>query len=115
MKKTPNALVAAGRISDQTLPARWNQSAIMMYSGMMPSWVGTIMVATTSSSRPLRPLKRSLAKRSAHSNTPWRWITHIRESALNYGQKNVSAAPSRQVPGGQKPGSGTRESALMQP
>src|SRR6516165_9689602 len=29
---------------------------------MMPSWVGTIMVATTTASSPLRPRKRSFAK-----------------------------------------------------
>ena len=33
-----------------------------MYIGMMPSCVGTIMVATTSRRKALRPLKRSLAK-----------------------------------------------------
>ena len=33
-----------------------------MYSGMMPSWTGTIIVATMTSSSALRPRKRSLAK-----------------------------------------------------
>ena len=35
---------------------------ISMYSGIMPSWTGTIIVTTTASSSVLRPRKRSLAK-----------------------------------------------------
>src|SRR5207248_7389797 len=62
MKKTPKALAAAGRMSAWRWSAQPNHWAIMMYSGMMPNWVGTIIVAITVPSRAPRPRKRSLAK-----------------------------------------------------
>ena len=43
------------------LPARSNLT-IMSNSGIMPSWVGIIMVAMMISNMPFLPLKRSFAK-----------------------------------------------------
>jgi hypothetical protein len=39
-----------------------------MYSGITPSWVGTIIVAMITSSRALEPRKRSLAKANPASD-----------------------------------------------
>src|SRR6266498_2902205 len=61
-KNTPNAEVAAGTISAWIWLFQCSHCDIMMYSGMMPSCGGTIMVAMTPASSMLRPRKRSLAK-----------------------------------------------------
>ena len=61
MKKTPKAVTIQGRTTDQMLPAQ-PRLDIRMNSGTTPSWVGTAIVAmTTTISHPL-PRKRSLAK-----------------------------------------------------
>src|SRR6266487_1809804 len=62
MKKTPNALAAAGTMSAWSWLDQCSQFAIMMYSGMMPSCGGTIMVATTMPSSAPRPRNGSFAK-----------------------------------------------------
>src|SRR5215207_4343723 len=60
IQNTENALTSAGRITACSL-APQPSSATSMYSGMMPSWVGTIIVAITVTSSALRPRKCSLA------------------------------------------------------
>ena len=44
MKNTPNAVTSVGRITACRCPAR-PSLAIIMYSGMMPICIGTIIVA----------------------------------------------------------------------
>ena len=62
MKNTPKALTRAGAMTAGSVSVH-SSSIISMKSGMMPSWVGTIMVATTTSSRNACAARnRSLAK-----------------------------------------------------
>src|SRR5437763_7124995 len=61
MKNTPNAVTAPGRISAWSWSTQPNHLAIIRYGGMMPSCVGTIIVATITASSAWRPRKRSLA------------------------------------------------------
>ncbi len=61
MKNTPKAETRAGTMTAQTDPVH-PSLAIMMNSGMTPSWVGIAKVATTKTISASRPRKRSLAK-----------------------------------------------------
>src|SRR5450759_3730885 len=60
MKNTPNAVTRVGMMMAPTVPVQPN-CRMRMNSGMMPSWVGMAMVATTNTMRALLPLNRSLA------------------------------------------------------
>ena len=60
MKKTPNAVTSVGTMTAPSVPVQ-PSSFMTMKRGMMPSWVGIAMVATTKTMRPSRPRKRSLA------------------------------------------------------
>lgn len=60
MKKTPNAVTSPGTITAVRRPVQ-PRSAIRMYSGMMPSWCGTIEVAMATTRSAFRPRNRSLA------------------------------------------------------
>ncbi len=61
MKKTPNALTMNGAITAYRVSVQ-SIFAIRMYSGMMPSWVGTIRVMITPRYSADEPRNRSLAK-----------------------------------------------------
>src|ERR1044072_572303 len=61
MKNAPNALPSAGTTTPRRSFAQPNHCVTMMYSGMIASWVGTSMVATTDVNSPFRPRKVSLA------------------------------------------------------
>ncbi len=60
IQNTPIAVTRLGTITACSSFAH-PSSAIAMYSGMMPSCVGTASVATTKRNSALRPLNRSLA------------------------------------------------------
>ena len=57
---TPNAVTRVGTITAPIVPVQ-PSSRMSMNSGMMPSWVGIAIVATTKTMRPSRPLNRSFA------------------------------------------------------
>ncbi|CAM5335498.1 hypothetical protein SHIRM173S_11997 [Streptomyces hirsutus] len=61
MKNTPNALTSDGKMTACSWSVQ-SSLATIMYSGMMLSCGGTIIVPITSSISAPRPLKRSLAK-----------------------------------------------------
>src|SRR5688500_5434216 len=60
IQNTPNAVTRFGTITASSSPAQPN-SAIAMYSGMIPNWVGTASVATTNRNSTPRPRNRNLA------------------------------------------------------
>src|SRR5665811_496048 len=60
MKNTPNAVTSVGMMMAPTVPVQPN-CRMRMNSGMMPSWVGMAMVATTNTMSALLLRNRSLA------------------------------------------------------
>src|SRR5450759_2432287 len=60
MKNTPNAVTSVGMMMAPNVPVQPN-CRMRMNSGMMPSWVGMAMVATTNTMSALLPRNRSLA------------------------------------------------------
>src|SRR6478752_162785 len=60
IQNTPKALVSAAMMIAPICPVQ-PRSENRMYSGTAPSWVGTARVATTKTSSPLLPRKRSFA------------------------------------------------------
>src|SRR5947207_2058778 len=119
MKNTPNALTSAGTMTALRLSVQ-PILAISMYSGMIPSWVGTIIVITTATSSPLRPRNFSLANANpasvANSTTDTAVVVDT-TSELSMAWPNGTVANTRLMlsircePG--STGGGTRPSAEL--